>query len=208
MADIIQKFFANFARKFIDMGDGTHAERYSIVPPFDLMTDGGDGPNRRIRVDVAQTGFFGGREFRTFKELSISAGSSYIVKAVVPINLILFGLDLALDDGHLRLYTYAGGTEGGTFSESLPVIPRNTMTEVPVPYSTQIGLTAGGTHTGGVLLDVIRLKVEAATGSASSVGSSQNDERGVIAGTYYFHFENIGMGSVVGTFKARWEERP
>lgn len=36
MADIIQKFFANFARKFIDMGDGTHAERYSVMPPLDL----------------------------------------------------------------------------------------------------------------------------------------------------------------------------
>lgn len=33
----------------------------------DLMTDGGYGESRRVRVDVGQTGFFAGREFRTFK---------------------------------------------------------------------------------------------------------------------------------------------
>lgn len=36
MADILQKFFANFTKRFIDMGDGTHAAQTSIMPPFAL----------------------------------------------------------------------------------------------------------------------------------------------------------------------------
>lgn len=36
MADILQKFFANFTRRFIDMGDGTHASQTSVMPPFSL----------------------------------------------------------------------------------------------------------------------------------------------------------------------------
>lgn len=38
-------------------------------PPLVLMTDG-NGPNARLRVDVGQTGFFAGREFRTFRRLT------------------------------------------------------------------------------------------------------------------------------------------
>lgn len=177
-----------------------------------LITDwqGGAGPNQRLRVDVGQTGFFAGREFRTFKELiSVAAGAEYVIKAVVPINIILFGLELTIDDGQFRVGTYAGGTEGGTFSETLPRFSTNTMTEKPQPpYSPQVVLTAGGTHTGGTELDVIRLKTVGATGQAISVGNVISDERGVIAGTYYFRLLNFGSGTTTGVFKARWEERP
>ena len=38
--------------------------------PSDLLTSERE-KYRRVRVDVGQTGFFDGREFRTFKEISI-----------------------------------------------------------------------------------------------------------------------------------------
>ncbi len=72
----------------------------------------------------------------------------------------------------------------------------------------QTALTAGGQHTGGTELDVIRLKVENASGAAASVGSAPQDERGIAPGTYYFRLENIGQGAATGTLKLRWEERP
>lgn len=175
--------------------------------PGALITDLG-GPNPRVRVDVGQTGFFAGREFRTFKELNIANGATYVVKAVVPINIILFGLELAIEDGWLRLGTYLGGAEGGSFSETLPILPANTTTERPIPiYSPQVALSAGGTHTGGTELDVIRLKTANSTGAALSVGNTPASERGVAANTYYFRLLNLGPGAVAGTFKARWEER-
>lgn len=171
-----------------------------IVPPAQVS---------RLRVDSGQTGFFDGREFRTFKELSIPNGTTYVIRAVVPINIVLFGLELTLDNGQVRLGTYADGTAGGTFSEQLPLIPANSMSEKTQPaYTPKVVLSAGGTHTGGIELDVIRVKVENSTGAAASVGNVAQDERGVGAGTYFFRIQNIGTGVVEGTFKARWEERP
>lgn len=170
----------------------------------------------RLRVDSAQTSFFEGREFRTFKELNIAASQTYVVKAVVPLNIILFSLQVNLDAGALRLGTYVGGTEGGSFSETLPVFNANNMSAGSdrrrsysgALYTAQTALTAGGTHTGGTELDVIRLLVANASGQAQSVGNAPQDERGIAANTYYFRLLNLsGSGPVTGTFKARWEER-
>jgi len=176
----------------------------------DLLTDGGDGPNRRWRVDVGQTGFFGGREFRTFKELNVAASTTYVIKAVVPINLILFGLTVSAETGHVRLATVVGGTEGGTFSETLPIFGRNNMSERPTPFYTPVVvLTAGGTHTGGTEIDVVRVKTNNNQNQSSTVTGEGGDERGVAVGTYYFRLENLSAtDAIVGAFSARWEERP
>lgn len=188
--------------------DGTTGELGTIPP--DLLTDGGDGPNRRLRVDVAQTSFFAGREFRVFKELNIAAptNTTHVIKVVVPVNVILAGLEVVIDNGFVKVESVTGGTEGGSFT-AMTVFPRNTMTERPFPYYTnQVTISEGGTHTGGTILDIIRLKVENASGAASSVGASQGDERGVAAGTYYFRLINMAStGATEGVFKARWEER-
>lgn len=172
----------------------------------------------RARVDVGQTSFFEGREFRTFKELNIIAGATYVIKAVVPLDIILFGLELSIEDGQVRLGTYVGGTEGGVFAEVLPIFPANNMSlgvnrrtrmnTLPASACTPlVVLTAGGTHTGGTELDVIRLKAAGATGQAASVGNMADSERGVGANTYYFRVANLGAGPILGTLKTRWEER-
>jgi len=175
------------------------------VPPHDLLTDGGDGPNRRYRVDVGQTSFFAGREFRTFRDINLT-DSTLVIKGVVPIDLILFGLEVQLISGQLRVETVVGGTEGGSFSEPIPVYARNTMSERPTPfYEPQVVVTAGGTHTGGTVIDVLLNKTATNANFASSVGLAPGDERGVGAGTYYIRL--IATGATVGTFKSRWEER-
>jgi hypothetical protein len=186
-------------------GDG----ELRVVLPDKLITDGGiAGDNPRVRVDVGQTGFFDGREFRTFKELNIPGSGSYVVKVVAPINVILFGLIADIEAGHLRMETVVGGTEGGSFSETLPIFKRNNMSTAPA-YTGQVVLTAGGTHTGGTVIDVLRLKTNNISGQASSVGNVEGDERGVAANTYYFRFTNLSASDVItGTFRARWEERP
>lgn len=184
----------------------SHAAGVDI--PARLLTSAG-GQNTRLRVDVAQTGFFEGKEFRTFKELSIASATTLVIKAVVPINIILFLLDLDTEVGFLKVETVVGGTEGGTFSETLPLFSTNTMSEKPQPaYVQQTVLTAGGTHTGGTILDIIRSKAVDNSKRAASVGAGASDERGIGANTYYFRLVNIGADTITGVFKARWEERP
>lgn len=213
MADRLSQDFPGnpgIQRRWVDLQDGSHAEQVLAHPPVDLLTDGGDGPNRRVRVDVGQTGFFAGREFRTFRELNIAASTTLVIKAVVPINVILFGLKASIESGQLRLATVAGGTPGGSFSETLPIFGRNNMSERPEPfYVPQVVLTAGGTHTDGTEIDVLRLKANANTNQASTVGAEGGDERGVAAATYHFRLQNLSAtDAVVGVFSARWEERP
>lgn len=181
-----------------------------VVFPDKLITDGGiEGNNPRLRVDVGQTGFFDGREFRTFKELNIAASAVYVIKAVVPLNVILFGLEAVIEAGHLKLETCVGGTEGGVFAETLPIFKRNNMSTAPA-YTGVVVLTAGGTLTGSpTILDITRIKTNNISGQASSVGSVEGDERGIAVGTYYFRLTNLSASDIItGTLKARWEERP
>ena len=162
--------------------------------------------NPRLRVDVAQTGFFEGREFRTFKEWGAATTATYVIKAVVPVNIILFELGIELEAGTARIETLVGGTEGGVFAEVLPILPTNTMSEKPQPaYVNQVTLTAGGTLAGGTLLDPLRAKTSDNSTFSASVGASAGAERGVGANTYYFR---ATLTAVIGIFKARWEGRP
>lgn len=178
-------------------------------PPLRLLTDDGTGPNARLRVDVGQTGFFAGREFRTFREFNIAAGQTLVLKIVVPINAILLEQSMELDSGNVRITNAASGTEGGTFSETLPIIGKNNMTERPLPlYTPQIVFTAGGTHTGGFIFDIHRVVAATATAQQSTVGNIIGDERGIAANTYYVRYENFGSGPATGTFWFFWEERP
>jgi hypothetical protein len=178
-------------------------------PSGDLMTDGGFGPNRRLRVDVGQTGFFAGREFRTFREINIAAGQSLVLKFVVPINVILEQQGIELDSGSLRITNSVGGTPGGSFAETLPVLGKNNMSERPTPlYAPQVAVTAGGTIAGATALDIHRVVAATATAQQSTVGNVVGDERGIAANTYHVTYENFGSGAATGTLWFIWEERP
>jgi len=171
----------------------------------------------RLRVDVAQTGFFEGREFRTFKELNIAPSTTYVIKGVVPINIILMALAVNIDSGWLRIGSYAGGTEGGSFSETLPIFAANAMdlgvnrrqSQGHAAYVPQVIVTAGGTHSGGTEIDVLRIKVNAISAQAATVGQDADSARGVAATTYYLRLLNLSnTDAVTGVYSARWEERP
>jgi len=175
--------------------------------PADLFTDGGYGDSRRLRVDVAQTGFFAGHEFRTFQEFSLTDGQTHVVKAVFDVNTIIFGLDVSLISGQVKVETITGGTEGGTFSTTLPIFHKNSMSSVPSPvYSHTNVLSSGGTVTGGTVIDVLLNKTSGNANHAGSIGVGAVDETGFSAGTYYIKI--TATGSTQGVLKVRWEERP
>lgn len=207
MADVdFSVLWGTIKRKLVDMLDGTHAERMIAQPPAFLLT----GTTRqRFRVDVGEAGFFEGRQMRTFREFSIATGTTLTLRFIVPINVILLVQGVELDDGSLRITNQAGGTPGGTFSETLPIIPKNTMTERPTPlYTPVVEVTAGGTISGATILDIHRIVAATATAQQSTVGNIVGDDRGIGAGTYYVTYENLGAGTATGTLFFIWEERP
>lgn len=103
----------------------------------------------------------------------------------------------------------AGATPGGTWAESLPVIPKNEMSVRPAPlYVPQSHLEAGGTFSGGTLYDVIHVKTAGGTGHQSTVGGNRDDVLGAPAGTGFYKFSNPGSGTATGIFTIAWDELP
>jgi len=139
------RYWQELDKLLVDMGDGTHAERVEAYPPKKFLTDG-DGAYARMRVDVGQTGFFAGREARTFYEFSIPTGTSQVIKVVSPVDTIVQIFGVELDIAAIRVELVVGGTEGGTFNTSLPIFKTNQMS-TQSGYTPQITMTRGGTHT-------------------------------------------------------------
>ena len=177
--------------------------------PHDVWT--WDSENfRRLRVDTSQTSFFTGYQGRTFKEFSIASGATYLIMVTVPVETVLWNVNLSVDAGAIKLSTYVGGTPSITLTDTVPVVPKNTMTSRPTPFYTLQNQLIGGTATltGGILIDVVRVATAGATAQQISVGSSPFSERGVGLGTYFWVFNNYSNGTATGTFSSFWEERP
>ena len=200
MADKIFRVLENSVKLLVDREDGTHAERIEAYPPKVLMTDN-DGDYARLRVDVAQTNFWSGKQFRTFQKLTINASSSVTVRATVGCDIVLYETYFTTEDSSIEVQLKVGGTASGPWS-SIPVIRKNTMSTTPV-ITSQVTMDYDGGHTGGTLIDLIRVM---AGNKQSSVGGSDS-ERGVGAGTYYYVITNTGKQTATVVFSGYWEER-
>ena len=217
MADKFARVFGSFLRRIIDMGDGTWSERVVAAPPFDLLTDGGDGPVRRLRVDTGQTGFFGRRMWAINYEFASTnpiAATPLVFRVIIPVNFIIHAHTLTLDQGGATLRTYAAaqGVEGGTFSNTHTPVSENSMTE-QAAYTFQSQIASGGTFTpngGQVPLTPLRVRTAGATAQQSSVGGEAVSEKGRAAGTYYAVIARMTgvSGDCTGVYNLVIEERP
>lgn len=206
MADKLFKGPFNEDMKLIDMQDGTFAERIEAHPPLKILTDD-NGDYARLRVDSGQTGFFAGREARTFYEFSIASGASQVIKVVSPVNTIVQSLSLETFLAEIRAELVVGGTEGGTFSTALPILKTNTMSTTS-SYMPQVTMNVGGTHTGGTVVDLLISISGANKNKSISAGATENLPQGFSAGTFYILLTNTDGATASGIFRARWEERP
>ena len=86
--------------------------------PKRIWTDNPDNVsgNVRLRVEQGLTSFYAGRQFRTYKEINIASGATFLIKIVSATDFILQELSAVIDSGALRITTYAAGTPTGTFS--------------------------------------------------------------------------------------------
>ena len=206
MGDVTYRGNMNKEMRLIDMGDGSWCERVEAHPPIKLMTDD-NGPYSRIRVDVGQTGFFAGREARTFYEFTIASGASQVIKVVSPINTLIQTFAVELELAEIRVELVLGGTEGGTFNTLLPIFKTNTMSTAS-SYTPQVTMTRGGTHTGGTVVDLLTAVSGSNANKSVASSASENLPQGFPAGTYYIRLINTDGNNAVGIFRARWEERP
>lgn len=168
-----------------------------------------DAAFARSKVDDQLASFFAGTQARSFRELSLGAGATLYIRMVRPVDVILRKFGLFVNAGEIRCEIYRGATPSGTWSESLPVIPKNETSSRPTPlYVPQSHLEAGGTFSGGTLYDVIDVKTAGANGQQSTVGNNRDDILGAAAGTGYYKFTNPGTGTATGIFVISWDELP
>lgn len=201
MANIRFPFWQEIRKLLVDRKDGTYAERVEAYPPSVLMTDN-DGPFARLRVDVAQTAFFSGREFRTVQKLIIPSAGQVAIRATVPVDIILYETSILTDGATVEMELRAGGSADGPWIP-MPVIRKNRMSVTPV-IANQVTLDYDGSHTGGTVLDILRVPAGNKLSNAGSVSS----ERGANAGIYYYVISNVGNQTATVIFSAMWEERP
>lgn len=179
--------------------------------PSDMFTS--DLPSvRRLQVDVGQTGFWAGREFRSFYEYAVVGATPVVVKVVVPPALkgiVVQRLTVSCYQGGTLVRAWRNGTEGGVYT-ALPVIPNNGIPDVHVPPAAQVTLSTGGTLSG------MTLKTDAVVALANSSGPSNTTvlnaiekERGLPPGTYYIELTRVAGTTVdaLGIINALWEER-
>lgn len=175
--------------RLVNMGDGTFAER--------------------VNAQLGAAGFDAGKEFRTFYEMTILQGASAYFKVSTPIDLVLQGIGMQVDDGYVSFEAYVNVTSPTGFVTSLPIIAANRMSTRPTPlYASQVTFTTGGTFTGGIRTDLLRIKTANNSNSSATQDASVPGFRGLGTGDYYLKMNNLGSGSALAIMKARWEERP
>jgi len=203
MSNTYFPFWQGLKKLLVDRGDGTHAERVEAYPPAKLMTDD-DGPYSRIRVDVAQTGFFAGREFSTFYDFSVPNNQIRVIRVTAGVDTILQEFGFELDTAKIQLELYAGGTATGPLDVNLPILKTNNTSSAS-SYTSNILMKDNGTgFSGGQLVNIFR--VDSSMKGVANISSDNPFGFGI--GTYHIVFRNIGSSAANGIFKARWEERP
>lgn len=193
-------FWKEMFKLLVDRGDGTHAERVEAYPPTKLMTDG-DGLYSRLRVDVGQTSFWSGKQFRTFQKLTIASHGSVTIRATVDANIVLYNTTFTTENSSIEIQLFAGGSADGPWT-SMPIIRKNTMTISP-QLTSNVTMDYDGVHTGGTLIDLVRLTA----GNKESSVAGESDARGVAPGVYYYVITNTGNQTATVVFSGWWEER-
>lgn len=188
---------------------GGSAPSLSIVPaqtvmfPSALYTDGGFGPDARLRVDQGQTGFFAGRMFRFVRKLA----SPIVYRFTTPVPVILQEQSVTLSTGSVEFFSWpeSNVTPSGTWSQVQFAI--NPANGVNTSYTRQAIMESGGTiavTNPQNYREYIGIAVSNATAQQQTVGGPALPERQIPAGTYYLQFTGTGTGA----YYLSWEERP
>lgn len=162
-------------------------------------------PQPHVRVDEGSTGFFEGRQFRTFIDLNIPKGGTLWMRFTIGTNFTLHDQRVSLESGAVRWSAVAGTSSSpGPWAPSI-FRPRNQMTNRPTPFyvstaSIETSNTAGAA-VGGADVDVMRV-------SAAGSRTQNAGLRGLPTGVYHVKMTNTSKEDVVGVYDWWWEEIP
>lgn len=169
------------------------------------------GPrSRRVNTDSELASFYAGTQFRSFREITLAAGASLVLKMTRPVDVIIRGFRMHVSDGEMRCDIYRDAVPGGSWVSDQPVIPKCEFADRPPPiYTSQCTFASGGTFTGGTLYDVMRVKTAGASGQAATVGDENDNQLGIPANSVGIYlFSNPGNASASCIWDIWFEELP
>ncbi|MDX1532593.1 MAG: hypothetical protein R3230_00080 [Nitrosopumilaceae archaeon] len=198
-------------------------ELTSTVTPFtgvefaqDIVTSGVEG-FRRLQVDVAETGFFEGREFRTVRKIRLATGETKVYKFTCLNDFILFSLIFTVSAGNYEVHIWDGANLEETVlsTDPVPIYLKNYSGEFRLydgdRYQSQTTITTGGSiavNDPEQYLDYVEMITANATAQRATVGQSTGSKR-YLPGSAVFFVEIFAInGPVRGTISSDWEERP
>lgn len=177
--------------------------------PSDMLTSD-QAEVRRLQVDVSQTGFWAGREFRAFKEFVVGA-TPYVVRVTIPSSIkgiIVHSLVMSCYQGGVHFRSWRAGTPGGVWT---PIIPRPNN-EIPdqAGYVGVVTIEEGGTLTSpSIQGDIITVFANESGKSSTTSIVGIDGERGIGPSTIYLELTRITGVTVdsLGEIKVVYEER-
>ena len=163
------------------------------------------GLQGRMLVDISAVDPTNNTRYFMFHEYSAASSGTEVIKVVITGNTIMESFAIKVMSGTARIEILTGGTEGGTFSEPVPVFLVNNMTTA-VPRSTTTTMSSGGTLTGGTTLDLFLVNTGDNVQQSSGVSVGELFAFGFAAGTYYIRVTNTDNSTSTGLIKALWRE--
>ena len=163
------------------------------------------GMHGRMFVDASNINPADNDHFFMFHEYTVAASGVEVVKVVITGDTIMQAFTIQVMAGSARVEIVTGGTEGGTYSQTVPVLPVNNMSTA-APKTSTTTVTSGGTHTGGTTLDLFLVNTGDNINQSSGVTVGEAFSFGFAAGTYYIRVTNTDNSTSNGLIKALWIE--
>ena len=156
-------------------------------------------------VEESSAAFREGRQYFAFHEFSVNGNSSAAIKVVIASDTLMRDFFVETISSNMSVEIVSGGTEGGSFNVPIPIFPTNNMSSAPVRPTTSV-FTAGGTVTGGTVLDKFLLNAGNNINQSTRQHGGEAFPVGFPAGTYYVRLTTLVNTTGIGIFKARWSE--
>ena len=176
--------------------------------PMPTIATSRDKEFARIPVDIAQTSFFEGRDFRVTRKLS----SPIVFRFTAPVEFILSYQSFSITTGEYEFKAWRDDnvTPSGTWT-NIPIFGKNnSLTRALFDgsfYTGQCTIATGGSISvidANLYSDFAWLKAATASGQKTSIVNQSTQGRYLAAGSYYLEF----TGTATGSYAIEWEERP
>ena len=163
------------------------------------------GMHGRMFVDTGSVDPTDNRQYFMFHEFSLASAATEVVKVVITGDTIMNAFSIKVMSGKARIEIVAGGTTGGSYSETIPIFPVNGMSTA-VPRNPTTVMTSGGTQSGGTVMDLFLVNTGDNVNQSSGITSGEDFAIGFPAGTYYIRITNTDNSTTTGLIKALWTE--